>query len=114
MHALSLLALLLPLVAAAKHDQCDCMSWYQGGKWDHNRYLTKWICKYTDAYGPDKTRFDEHSGQCVGINGFQINGAEWEGNCKRVGVQGYYPIGMDGIIDISGGLKKIDEATGNC
>lgn len=44
MHAISILAFLLPLVAAHGHKQCDCMTWADGQDWGHNEILTHFVC----------------------------------------------------------------------
>lgn len=48
MHALSLLALLLPLAAGNKHYQCDCMSWTAGDgqNWIHDATLSHYVCHH--------------------------------------------------------------------
>lgn len=43
MHALSLLAVLLPLAAANMHKQCDCWS-FDTDKWEYNTGLTNYVC----------------------------------------------------------------------
>ncbi|KAG6306465.1 hypothetical protein E4U22_004503, partial [Claviceps purpurea] len=46
MHALSLLAILLPLAAADTHNWCSCQSWTSGqnAKWGVNQMLSYFVC----------------------------------------------------------------------
>ncbi|KAG5945378.1 hypothetical protein E4U59_005916 [Claviceps monticola] len=113
MHALSLLALLLPFVVADKHDQCDCMSWTQETGWIHNPTLTHWVCQvhYTEVhYG---SRFDKDTGRCVVDGQWKIEGQDWEDACKREGSEGYLDLDAQ---DPQQRLAShtVGAATGNC
>ncbi|CCE29363.1 hypothetical protein E4U22_004117 [Claviceps purpurea] len=113
MHALSLLALLLPLAVADTHDQCDCMSWggAQGNSWGHNAVLTQWVCQ---SFYPNKGQWDASSKRCVGINGNKFDGDTWEGYCKAAGKWGYHKIKANGLGEATGPTLKVGAATGNC
>ncbi|KAG5913057.1 hypothetical protein E4U61_007449 [Claviceps capensis] len=89
MRALSLLALLLPFVAADKHDQCDCMSWTQETGWIHNPDLTHWVCHVHYMEVSYKSRFDKNTGRCVVDGKRKISGQDWEDACKSEGHDGY-------------------------
>lgn len=49
MHALSLFALLLPIVAVNGYTQCDCQTASDDGKWKFDPVLTHWVCYH--SYG---------------------------------------------------------------
>ncbi|KAG6078489.1 hypothetical protein E4U15_004233 [Claviceps sp. LM218 group G6] len=89
MHALSLLALLLPLVKANLHNQCDCMTWNQQQPWIHNAELTEYIC--VKEY-PGAAQFDKVLKRCVANPGWTFDGQAWEDQCKYASAHGYYPI----------------------
>ncbi|KAG6272853.1 hypothetical protein E4U47_002296 [Claviceps purpurea] len=113
MHALSLLALLLPFVVADKHRQCDCMSWTQKSGWIHNPDLTHWVCHVYYKEVHYQSRFDKDTGRCVVDGDWKIKGQDWEDACVREGQAGYL------LLDDQGNhadLKsyKVDAATGDC
>ncbi|KAG6099861.1 hypothetical protein E4U14_007187 [Claviceps sp. LM454 group G7] len=110
MHALSLLALLLPLVAANRHKQCDCMSWKSGEDWTHNEMLSYFVC-WNDFKG--QAKFNFNTKRCEALPGQWIDGDTWEGHCKSAGL-GYFPVSMDGIMDVSGMPLHVDAAAGSC
>ncbi|KAG5943563.1 hypothetical protein E4U60_006580 [Claviceps pazoutovae] len=93
MHALSLLALLLPLAAGNKHYQCDCMSWTAGPgqNWIHDATLSHYVC--FQYYGKDGV-WNANQGLCVAKPGFKFDGQSWENNCKDA-ISGYYPVVTD-------------------
>ncbi|KAG5942446.1 hypothetical protein E4U60_007299 [Claviceps pazoutovae] len=110
MYALSLLALLLPLVAADTHNWCTCLSWSKGGDWGVNQQLSYFVCSQ-DYKGVAK--FNIHNHLCEGLNGYQFDGDTWEGHCKAAGM-GYFPITSDGNMDIRGYPLRVDAALGSC
>ncbi|KAG6312804.1 hypothetical protein E4U44_003041 [Claviceps purpurea] len=110
MYALSLLALLLPLVAADTHNWCACKSWTKGGDWSVNQQLSYFVC-VVDYKGVAK--FNPHNHLCERLDGFQFDGDTWEGHCKAAGM-GYFPIKPDGTMDISGYPLRVDAALGSC
>ncbi|KAG6155899.1 hypothetical protein E4U47_000297 [Claviceps purpurea] len=112
MHALSLLAILLPLAAADTHNWCSCQSWTSGpnAKWGVNQMLSYFVCSQ-DFKGVAK--FDVNTNRCNGLNGYKIDGDTWNGHCKAAAL-GYFPITMDGYMDIRGTPLKVDEAVGLC
>ncbi|KAG6084812.1 hypothetical protein E4U30_004480 [Claviceps sp. LM220 group G6] len=91
MHAISILALLLPLVAAHSHKQCDCMTWSDGQDWGHNAILTHFVC--VEDYN-HRAVYDDATKRCVVTGDNRIDGDEWESLCRRYGVvEGFAPIG---------------------
>ncbi|KAG5951913.1 hypothetical protein E4U58_001021 [Claviceps cyperi] len=114
MHALSLLALLLPLVAARKHKQCDCMSWSPGGQWIHNADLTHWVCNvYYQEVNYD-SKFDASTGRCQTDGKWKIDGDDWENQCKSEGSTGYFLLDNEGGIIDSSKLHTVGAAAGHC
>ncbi|KAG5954446.1 hypothetical protein E4U58_007600 [Claviceps cyperi] len=115
MHALSLLALLLPLAAANNHLQCDCMSWNQGENWVHNAMLTQWVCW---SFYQNQAIYDSRQGRCVATPGNKIGGEPWEKHCKDSGASGYYPIESDSYgnetPNTSQPARRIGAAAGSC
>ncbi|KAG6111263.1 hypothetical protein E4U13_004911 [Claviceps humidiphila] len=106
MHALSLLAFLLPLAAASTHAQCDCMSWSEGKPWIHDADLTQAVCE--SAFYKNKATYDPKTKRCVAgaeATKFWIDGHTWETQCKSFG-QGY--------TDASGRPQKVGAAAGSC
>ncbi|KAG6030698.1 hypothetical protein E4U40_007689 [Claviceps sp. LM458 group G5] len=110
MHALSLLALLLPLVAADTHSRCTCQSWSTGQAWGVNQMLSYFVCSQDYR---DVAKFNVYTNRCEGLNGYKFDGDTWEGHCKEAG-KGYYPITMDGYMDIRGMPLKVGAAVGLC
>ncbi|KAG5942808.1 hypothetical protein E4U59_000887 [Claviceps monticola] len=112
MHALSLLAILLPLAAADTHNWCSCQSWTAGpqANWGVNQMLSYFVCSQ-DYKGVAK--FNVNTNRCEGQNGYKLDGDTWEGHCKAAG-QGYFPITMEGNIDIRGTPLRVDQAVGLC
>ncbi|KAG6323908.1 hypothetical protein E4U22_004904 [Claviceps purpurea] len=112
MRAFSLLTLLLPLVAAKSHTQCDCMSWNSGESWIHNAELTRYVC--FEHYLGDAT-YDDNSKVCKMMDGKSVGGQDWEDSCKELGInQGYYPFGTDGKPDFNKKIMHIGAASGSC
>ncbi|KAG6235175.1 hypothetical protein E4U25_005159 [Claviceps purpurea] len=110
MRSFSLLALLLPFVAANTHQQCDCWTWSAGGDWIQNADLTHYIC----LQWPIHTYFDDKSNRCKTVKGSVFYGGLWEENCIEYGTkQGYYPVRTDGTIDTSKKMT-VGAATGSC
>ncbi|KAG6276063.1 hypothetical protein E4U47_000298 [Claviceps purpurea] len=91
MHALSLLALLLPLAAGNKHYQCDCMSWTAGENWIHNAALSHYVCHH---YYTNDGVWNANSGLCLAKPGYKFDGEPWEKNCKEA-ISGFYPVVTD-------------------
>ncbi|KAG5919261.1 hypothetical protein E4U61_001021 [Claviceps capensis] len=93
MHALSLLALLLPLAAGNKHYQCNCMSWTAGPgqNWIHDATLSHYVCHH--YYGNDAV-WNANQGLCLAKPGYKFDGQPWENNCKDA-ISGFYPILTD-------------------
>ncbi|KAG6111265.1 hypothetical protein E4U13_004913 [Claviceps humidiphila] len=110
MHALSLLALLLPLAAADGPSSCDCMSWSKGQSWIHNQMLSYFVC-WNDYKGLAK--FNLNTNRCEVLPGQSIDSGTFELHCKAAGL-GYFPITMDGHMDASGTPIHVDEATVSC
>ncbi|KAG5957811.1 hypothetical protein E4U58_005642 [Claviceps cyperi] len=111
MHALSLVALLLPLVAANKHKECDCWSW-DTNKWEYNTVLTNYVCNmyYSDN---NIAVYDDGLGRCLSRTG-QIDGDQWEGLCKTAGGNGYHSITNTGLIDLNSPLQYRNAVFGHC
>ncbi|KAG6155902.1 hypothetical protein E4U37_000789 [Claviceps purpurea] len=103
MHALSLLALLLPLAAANTHAQCDCMSWSEGQDWIHNAGLTQAVCD--SSFYKNKAKFNPTTNRCEGLTNFWIDGKTWEDQCKSSG---------KGYVDAHGTHLKVGAAAGSC
>ncbi|KAG6083471.1 hypothetical protein E4U16_004160 [Claviceps sp. LM84 group G4] len=82
MHALSLLALLLPLAAANKHYRCGCMSWSPGPaqSWIHDSALAHYVCFNSYA---DNAMWNARDGLCLAKPGFKFDGQPWENDCKN-------------------------------
>ncbi|KAG6310416.1 hypothetical protein E4U22_003278 [Claviceps purpurea] len=107
MHALSLLALLLPLVAANTHKDCTCRTYTAAHGWETNPVLAHWAL------------WDDKSQRCVarpdGPVDNKIDGDTWESKCILYGTQdGYYPITPKGNPDKSQDALKVDIALGQC
>ncbi|KAG6020994.1 hypothetical protein E4U19_002110 [Claviceps sp. Clav32 group G5] len=113
MHALSLLALLLPFVVAKKHDQCDCMSWTKETGWIHNKDLSHWVCKVHYAAADYGSRFDVDTGRCVADGDWKIDGQDWENACIDEGHSGYFILDDQGY-NVNLTLYKVGAATGDC
>ncbi|KAG6020995.1 hypothetical protein E4U40_005681 [Claviceps sp. LM458 group G5] len=113
MHALSFLALLLPFVAANKHDQCDCMSWTKETGWIHNKDLTHWVCHVYYMEVSYHSRFDIDTGRCVVDGDRKIDGQSWEDACKEEGRDGYLILDdKDHHADLTS--YKVGAAAGDC
>ncbi|KAG6052961.1 hypothetical protein E4U17_005171 [Claviceps sp. LM77 group G4] len=118
MHALSLLAVLLPLVsplvAANLHSQCDCRTWTdspEGGEWGYNRDLTRWLCYHVYT---NTASWSEDYGRCVATVEM-FDGQPWEDKCVEVGVkEGYYRFDRDGHPITNVNPIKVGAATGHC
>ncbi|KAG6084814.1 hypothetical protein E4U15_001476 [Claviceps sp. LM218 group G6] len=90
MHALSLLASLLPLVKATLHNQCYCVTWNEQQPWSQNAELTEYIC--VKQY-PDVAQYDKILKRCVNVTaGWVFVGQKWENQCKDASSHGYFPI----------------------
>ncbi|KAG5988965.1 hypothetical protein E4U52_006071 [Claviceps spartinae] len=115
MHALSLLAILLPLVAAKSHGACDCMSWTQETGWIHNADLTHWVCMVDYKYNRYNSRFDADTGRCVADGDMKIDGQTWEDQCKEEGAAGYFRLDpkTGATLDVDN-LLKVGAAVGHC
>ncbi|KAG6116252.1 hypothetical protein E4U13_002008 [Claviceps humidiphila] len=113
MRAYSLLALLLPLVAANEHRQCYCQTWNSDQEgWIHNEDLTHFVCA-KDYY--DIAKYDDGKGRCITKPHQRIDGAMWENDCRRIGeVNGYLPFTALGDADNSAPVKKVIHAVGAC
>ncbi|KAG6227362.1 hypothetical protein E4U25_007880 [Claviceps purpurea] len=106
MHALSLLALFLPLVAARHHKMCTCQTYTAAdGGWKTNFDLAHWAFWRDDAQ------------RCFARDGSDdnlIDGDTWESKCIYYGTQaGYYPLDALGYPTSSKALK-VDIALGQC
>ncbi|KAG6024411.1 hypothetical protein E4U40_003297 [Claviceps sp. LM458 group G5] len=102
MHALSLLALLLPLVAAKTHKQCGCRTYTADKGWETNIVLARWAS------------WDDKAQRCAERTD-KIDGQTFEDQCKFFGTQGgYYPITAQGYPDKSGKPLMVDIALGQC
>ncbi|KAG6029038.1 hypothetical protein E4U40_000713 [Claviceps sp. LM458 group G5] len=112
MHAISLLAFLLPLVAAKDHHECDCWSFNDPDGWGYNTVLTNYVC---DNYYQDKkiAVYDDGSGRC-NSRGKHLDGDEWDLMCKEAGQNGYHAITTDGDIDLSSPLQYRKDVFGHC
>ncbi|KAG6090494.1 hypothetical protein E4U30_001148 [Claviceps sp. LM220 group G6] len=115
MHALSLLALLLPFAAANPHKRCDCMSWTQETGWIHNADLTHWVCKVYYKEVDYNSRFDASTGRCVVDGSLKIDGQTWENQCKEE-ASGYFRLDptTGATLDVGKGLLKVSAAVGSC
>ncbi|KAG6194028.1 hypothetical protein E4U10_003411 [Claviceps purpurea] len=114
MHVLSLLALLLPFVAANdKHTQCDCMSWTKDSGWIHNADLTHYVCKVHLTAAEYNSHFDKDTGRCVTNGEWKIKGQDWEDACKKNGQDGYFEL-TDAGDNKNLLLHKVGAATGDC
>ncbi|KAG6300214.1 hypothetical protein E4U09_007267 [Claviceps aff. purpurea] len=102
MHALSLLALLLPLVAADGFSQCNCQTASDDGLWTYDPVLTHWAS------------FDANVGGCVAPNA-NIDGDTWQQLCINAGVSnGYYAFDSKGAPIKSVPAIKVAHAAGKC
>ncbi|KAG6025616.1 hypothetical protein E4U40_002592 [Claviceps sp. LM458 group G5] len=110
MHALSLLALLLPLVKARLHDECDCMTWRPQTEWHHNELMTEYIC--TQNY-KGAAQYDTVTKRCVVNPGWQLDGDMWEEDCKAAASHGYFPI-KNGKPDLWWAPITDTDAKGSC
>ncbi|KAG6293019.1 hypothetical protein E4U09_003164 [Claviceps aff. purpurea] len=112
MHAISLLAFLLPLVAARNHKQCDCWSFNDPDGWGYNTGLTHYVCN--NYYSEKKTAlYDDGLGRCLSRNE-QIDGDEWQLLCQQAGQNGYHAITADGDIDLSSPKEYRKDVFGHC
>ncbi|KAG6087384.1 hypothetical protein E4U30_007419 [Claviceps sp. LM220 group G6] len=111
MRAFSLLTLLLPLVAANAHHQCDCWTWSAGGTWVQNAELTHYIC--TEYRG--QATYDDNSKRCVAGDDYELDGQSWENDCINFGTKkGYYPIKANGWPDYNKEIMTVGAAVGSC
>ncbi|KAG6114596.1 hypothetical protein E4U14_001352 [Claviceps sp. LM454 group G7] len=112
MHALSLLALLLPLVAAdTGYAQCDCQTASGSGQTlTYNHDLSRWLCYhiYTNI-----ALWNENVGRCVATQQY-IAGDVWQQNCIQIGLQGYYAFDSNGNPITNVPAMKVQTAVGNC
>ncbi|KAG6076081.1 hypothetical protein E4U30_006784 [Claviceps sp. LM220 group G6] len=113
MRAFSLLAFLLPLVAANEHRQCYCMSWSNDQQgWIHDEDLTHFTCA-KDYY--DIAKWDDGLKRCVAKPHQRIDGDMWENDCIAIGVNnGFLPFTPQGDADQSAPVKKVIHAVGSC
>ncbi|KAG5987284.1 hypothetical protein E4U52_007725 [Claviceps spartinae] len=111
MHALSLLAILLPLVKATLHNQCYCVTWNEQQPWSQNAELTEYIC--VKQY-PDVAQYDKILKRCVNVTaGWVFVGQKWENQCKDASSHGYFPI-VNGSADLSVAPATDAIAVGSC
>ncbi|KAG5931819.1 hypothetical protein E4U60_005749 [Claviceps pazoutovae] len=115
MHALSLLALLLPLVAAdTGYSECDCQTASGPGSGQtltYNHDLSRWLCYHTYT---NTALWSENKGRCIATQQ-PIPGDEWQTNCIVIGVQqGYYAFDPKGVPVTNVPAMKVDTAVGNC
>ncbi|KAG6275392.1 hypothetical protein E4U47_000915 [Claviceps purpurea] len=115
MHALSLLALLLPLVAAdTGYSQCDCQTASGAGSGQtltYNHDLSRWLCW---SIYDNIASWSESEGRCIATVQ-PIPGDDWQTNCIVVGVQkGYYAFDSNGNPITNVPAMKVDTAVGNC
>ncbi|KAG6209988.1 hypothetical protein E4U50_002784 [Claviceps purpurea] len=111
MHALSLLALLLPLVAADGFSQCNCQTASDNGVWTYDPVLTHWVCykSYTSV-----ANFDTSVGGCVDPSA-NIDGDTWQKLCIEAGVtNGYYAFDFKGAPITNVPAMKVAHAAGKC
>ncbi|KAG6303751.1 hypothetical protein E4U09_005790 [Claviceps aff. purpurea] len=94
MHALNLLALLLPLAAANTHGQ----------DWIHNAGLTQAVCD-SSFHKKRYAKFNPTTNRCEGLTNFWIDGKTWEDQCKSSG---------KGYVDAHGTHFKVGAAAGSC
>ncbi|CCE29402.1 uncharacterized protein CPUR_03095 [Claviceps purpurea 20.1] len=93
MHALSLFALLLPLVAA------------------DTGYSHHWLCYHVYT---NTASWSESEGRCIATVQ-PIPGDDWQTNCIIAGVQkGYYAFDTKGNPITNVPAMKVDTAVGNC
>ncbi|KAG5934405.1 hypothetical protein E4U59_006248 [Claviceps monticola] len=111
MHAISLLAFLLPLVAARNHKQCDCWSFNDDG-WSYNTGLTHYVCNsfYQDNH---LALYDDGLGRCLSRDE-KLDGDEWDLLCKQAGQNGYHVVTADGDIDLSSAKQYRKDVFGHC
>ncbi|KAG6113042.1 hypothetical protein E4U13_004033 [Claviceps humidiphila] len=88
MHALSLLALLVPFVAA-KWYSCDCGSLNEKGESVANVQLTQWVC--LKSY-KGQAVFDADLKRCVATSGNTIDEGIFGSFCQAAATNGFYPI----------------------
>ncbi|KAG6007678.1 hypothetical protein E4U21_005638 [Claviceps maximensis] len=109
---LALLAPLVPLAAANKHDRCYCGTWTEKTGWIVNLDLTQYIC---DNVYDKVANYNPYYQHCVMTPGNHVDGDEWEGNCKKIGVElGYHVEDLDGNWNALEPKVKVNEAYGNC
>ncbi|KAG6123831.1 hypothetical protein E4U50_000227 [Claviceps purpurea] len=115
MHALSLLALFLPLVAARHHKMCTCRTYTMGHSvWETNSDLAHWICN--KIFLPTALWQDDIQ-RCVAREGShdnQIDGDDWENQCIYHGTRaGYFPLDAAGN-PTSSTVLRVNNALGQC
>ncbi|CCE29235.1 uncharacterized protein CPUR_02928 [Claviceps purpurea 20.1] len=79
MHALNILALLLPLVAAEAF-RCNCKSMKKFKVGHPNMHLTEYVCRY---YFRDTATYNDGLDECVTTPGNTIDEMLWEEDCKH-------------------------------
>ncbi|KAG5931820.1 hypothetical protein E4U60_005750 [Claviceps pazoutovae] len=113
MHALSLLALLLPFVAADEgYAKCDCQTASGSGQTlTYNHDLSRWLCYHTYT---NIALWSESEGRCIATQQY-IAGDTWERNCIITGVQrGYYAFDAKDVPITNVPAMKVESAVGNC
>ncbi|KAG5932027.1 hypothetical protein E4U60_005536 [Claviceps pazoutovae] len=110
MHVI-LLALLLPLVTANDHRQCDCWSWSTGGRWGYNTVLTQWVCH---QYFRGVAVYDDGIGRCLARGKKKIEGQDWDTCCKIAGYNGYFPLTPLGKANLTALPITVQVAVGHC
>ncbi|KAG5934970.1 hypothetical protein E4U60_003429 [Claviceps pazoutovae] len=113
MRAFSLLAFLLPLVAANEHKQCSCQTWTNDQEgWKHDADLTRNVCG-KNFY--DVAKWDDGSQRCIAFPHKRIDGDLWNGDCIQHGVtNGYHSFTPDGYVDETSPVKHVNQAVGDC
>ncbi|CCE29403.1 uncharacterized protein CPUR_03096 [Claviceps purpurea 20.1] len=113
MHALSLLALLLPLVAAdTGYAKCDCQTASGSGQTlTYNHDLSRWLCYHVYT---NTALWSESEGRCIATQQ-PIPGDDWQTNCILIGVrQGYFAFDNKGNPITNVPAMKVETAVGNC
>ncbi|KAG6082813.1 hypothetical protein E4U15_002260 [Claviceps sp. LM218 group G6] len=112
MHALSLLALLLPIVAVNGYTQCDCQTASDDGVWKFDPVLTHWVCYH--SYG-NHALWSETEQRCVANQGATLDGDAWQQMCIAAGVQnGYYDFDKTGAPITNVPAMMVGHAAGQC
>ncbi|KAG6116314.1 hypothetical protein E4U13_001976 [Claviceps humidiphila] len=110
MHALGLLALLAPFVAAKGHQWCGCGALNEKGEKAPNAQLTEWVC--LKSY-KGQAVFDADLKRCVATPGNTIDNGIFGSDCQDAATNGFYPI-LGDVVDDSKPALTAKSPWGRC